>query len=79
MSPRHDQSRTPAPTSLNRWSKKRTGTPSPPANATPHSTAPPRFNYFITDKFEAGVALRGTEVKSIRERAKPTSKTLTAC
>ena len=25
------------------------------------------FNYFLTDKFEAGVALRGTEVKSIRE------------
>ena len=24
-------------------------------------------NYFLTDKFEAGVALRGTEVKSIRE------------
>jgi SsrA-binding protein len=25
------------------------------------------FNYFLTDKYEAGVALRGTEVKSIRE------------
>ena len=25
------------------------------------------YNYFIEDKFEAGVALRGTEVKSIRE------------
>ena len=25
------------------------------------------FNYFLTDKFECGVALRGTEVKSIRE------------
>lgn len=25
------------------------------------------YNYFLTDKFEAGVALRGTEVKSIRE------------
>jgi SsrA-binding protein len=25
------------------------------------------FNYFLTDKFEAGLALRGTEVKSIRE------------
>jgi SsrA-binding protein len=25
------------------------------------------FNYFLSDKFEAGVALRGTEVKSIRE------------
>src|SRR6202012_2766103 len=25
------------------------------------------FNYFLTDKFEAGVALRGTEVKSIRQ------------
>ena len=25
------------------------------------------FNYFLTDKVEAGVALRGTEVKSIRE------------
>src|ERR1700742_4009554 len=25
------------------------------------------FNYFLLDKFEAGVALRGTEVKSIRE------------
>ena len=25
------------------------------------------FNYFLTDRFEAGVALRGTEVKSIRE------------
>ena len=24
-------------------------------------------NYFLLDKFEAGVALRGTEVKSIRE------------
>lgn len=24
-------------------------------------------NYFLTDKFEAGMALRGTEVKSIRE------------
>jgi SsrA-binding protein len=24
-------------------------------------------NYFLTDKFEAGIALRGTEVKSIRE------------
>jgi SsrA-binding protein len=23
-------------------------------------------NYFLSDKFEAGVALRGTEVKSIR-------------
>ncbi|QMV19533.1 SsrA-binding protein SmpB [Granulicella sp. 5B5] len=25
------------------------------------------FNYFLSDRFEAGVALRGTEVKSIRE------------
>jgi SsrA-binding protein len=25
------------------------------------------FNYFLTDRYEAGVALRGTEVKSIRE------------
>ncbi len=25
------------------------------------------FNYFLTDRIEAGVALRGTEVKSIRE------------
>ena len=25
------------------------------------------FNYFLTDKFEAGISLRGTEVKSIRE------------
>ena len=25
------------------------------------------FNYFLTDKYEAGVQLRGTEVKSIRE------------
>lgn len=25
------------------------------------------FNYFLSDKFEAGIALRGTEVKSIRE------------
>jgi SsrA-binding protein len=25
------------------------------------------FNYFLSDKFEAGVSLRGTEVKSIRE------------
>lgn len=25
------------------------------------------FNYFLTDRVEAGVALRGTEVKSIRE------------
>lgn len=25
------------------------------------------FNYFLTDKVEAGLALRGTEVKSIRE------------
>jgi SsrA-binding protein len=25
------------------------------------------YNYFLTDKFEAGVALRGTEVKSVRE------------
>src|ERR1700733_15959310 len=25
------------------------------------------FNYFLSDKFEGGVALRGTEVKSIRE------------
>ncbi len=25
------------------------------------------YNYFLTDRFEAGVALRGTEVKSIRE------------
>ena len=25
------------------------------------------FNYFLTDRFEAGVALLGTEVKSIRE------------
>ena len=25
------------------------------------------FNYFLSDKVEAGVALRGTEVKSIRE------------
>jgi SsrA-binding protein len=24
-------------------------------------------NYFLMDKFEAGIALRGTEVKSIRE------------
>src|ERR1700759_4245558 len=24
-------------------------------------------NYFLLDKFEAGIALRGTEVKSIRE------------
>src|ERR1700691_4054802 len=27
----------------------------------------PSHNYFLLDKFEAGVALRGTEVKSIRE------------
>lgn len=25
------------------------------------------FNYFLTEKFECGVALRGTEVKSVRE------------
>jgi SsrA-binding protein len=25
------------------------------------------FNYFLQDRFEAGIALRGTEVKSIRE------------
>jgi SsrA-binding protein len=25
------------------------------------------FNYFLTDRYEAGLALRGTEVKSIRE------------
>src|SRR6201982_2277170 len=25
------------------------------------------FNYFLLDRYEAGVALRGTEVKSIRE------------
>jgi SsrA-binding protein len=25
------------------------------------------FNYFLSDKYEAGIALRGTEVKSIRE------------
>src|ERR1700677_449257 len=25
------------------------------------------FNYFLSDRYEAGVALRGTEVKSIRE------------
>jgi SsrA-binding protein len=25
------------------------------------------FNYFLSDKFEAGLSLRGTEVKSIRE------------
>src|ERR1700753_2846006 len=25
------------------------------------------FNYFLSDRFEAGVSLRGTEVKSIRE------------
>lgn len=25
------------------------------------------FNYFLEDRFEAGIALRGTEVKSIRE------------
>ena len=25
------------------------------------------FNYFLTDRYEAGIALRGTEVKSIRE------------
>ena len=25
------------------------------------------FNYFLTDRFECGIALRGTEVKSIRE------------
>lgn len=25
------------------------------------------YNYFLTDKFEAGLSLRGTEVKSIRE------------
>ena len=25
------------------------------------------FNYYLSDRFEAGVALRGTEVKSIRE------------
>jgi SsrA-binding protein len=25
------------------------------------------FNYFLSDRFEAGLALRGTEVKSIRE------------
>ena len=25
------------------------------------------YNYFLTDKYEAGIALRGTEVKSIRE------------
>src|SRR5271156_2753184 len=30
-------------------------------------THPPSHNYFLTDRFEAGVALRGTEVKSIRE------------
>src|SRR6202451_1743543 len=31
-----------------------------------HSRAP-SHNYFLLEKFEAGVALRGTEVKSIRE------------
>jgi SsrA-binding protein len=25
------------------------------------------FNYFLSDRFEAGLALRGAEVKSIRE------------
>jgi SsrA-binding protein len=25
------------------------------------------FNYFLEDRFEAGIALKGTEVKSIRE------------
>jgi hypothetical protein len=28
-------------------------------------------NYFLTDRFECGVALRGTEVKSIREQSQP--------
>ena len=42
-------------------------TPWPAASATPPTTALARHNYFLLEKFEAGVALRGTEVKSIRE------------
>ncbi len=34
-------------------------------------------DYFLLERFEAGVALRGTEVKSIRE-GKPTSRMPTA-
>ena len=41
--------------------------PSPAVNATLRTIAPPSHNYFLLEKFEAGVALRGTEVKSIRE------------
>ena len=42
-------------------------TPWPPVSATLPTTALPAINYFLLEKFEAGVALRGTEVKSIRE------------
>ena len=42
-------------------------TPWPPANGMPPRTGLASHNYFLLEKFEAGVALRGTEVKSIRE------------
>jgi len=31
-----------------------------------------RFNYFIDETFEAGLALTGTEVKSLRQGKNPT-------
>ena len=40
--------------------------PWPAASATPAVNRAASHNYFLLEKFEAGIALRGTEVKSIR-------------
>ena len=42
-------------------------TPWPPARRDAAQNRAASHNYFLLEKFEAGVALRGTEVKSIRE------------
>ena len=40
--------------------------PPPAASATPRQNRAASHNYFLMEKFEAGIALRGTEVKSVR-------------
>ncbi|HEY0308956.1 MAG TPA: SsrA-binding protein SmpB [Acidobacteriaceae bacterium] len=63
--------RTPTPTTPNQPSPTAKPTrPRDPVAAGQRDAAYNRsasFNYFLSDRFEAGVELRGTEVKSIRE------------
>ncbi|MDR3734221.1 MAG: SsrA-binding protein SmpB [Acidobacteriaceae bacterium] len=63
--------RTPTPTTPNQPSPTaKPARPRDPVAAGQRDAAYNRsasFNYFLSDRFEAGVELRGTEVKSIRE------------